>query len=169
MELLFQASFNLAFPFNPRPNNCPKVASHRLSGIEVAAGLAHCVRRALEPMAAVRCLLGCEDLDEPLAELVEAIGQSDVTVQRCRVELRQDQDSTKLGMQAAADRNIDEPVLAANRDGRFRAGMCQRKQSSTAASAEDDRQDVAHAGKLSKIADCGLRIGDWGLGIGLLP
>src|SRR6186713_3173602 len=47
-------------------------------------------------------------------------------------------------MQTVADRNVDEPVLAANRHRRFRAVMRQGKEARSAASAEDDRQHVVH-------------------------
>ncbi|MCK7523786.1 MAG: hypothetical protein MZV64_42290 [Ignavibacteriales bacterium] len=45
----------------------------------------------------------------------------DVPVERGRVELRQDEDPAQLGVQAVADRDVDQPVLAADRHRGLRA------------------------------------------------
>src|SRR4029450_6039331 len=141
--------------------------------LEVAARLTDGVGGALKPVTAVRGLLGGEDLDEALGELVQPVGQADVTIERRRVELRQDEDSPELGVQATADRNIDETVLAADRHSRLGSGMRQRKQSSAAPTPEDDRQDVTHGGSIAncglRTADCPLRATRDGGGLGLSP
>ncbi len=112
--------------------------------LEVPARLAHGVRRALEPAAAVGRLLGRQDLDETFRVAVEPVGLADVTIERRRVELRQHDDLPDLRVQAVADRDIDEPVLPADGDRGLRPGVRQREESGAPAAAEDDRQHVAH-------------------------
>jgi hypothetical protein len=45
-----------------------------------------------------------------------------VAIERRRIELRQDEDATDVGMQAPADRYIDEAVFAADRNGWLGSG-----------------------------------------------
>ena len=94
---------------------------------EVARGLPHGVGRALIPVRVVGRLLGGEDLDEPLAERVHPVGLRDVPVERRRVELRQHEDAADVGMQAVADRDVDQAVAAADRDRRLRPMLRQRE------------------------------------------
>ena len=112
--------------------------------LEVARGLAHRVGRALEPVGAVGRLLGGEDFDEAVREDVEPVGLRDVPVERRRVELRQHEDALEAGVQAVADRDVDQPVLAADRDRRLGAHVRERKEARAAAAAEDQRQHVVH-------------------------
>jgi len=65
-----------------------------------------------------------------------------VPVERRRVELRQDEDATNVGVQAVADRDVDQPVAAADRDGRLGSMLRQRKQARSLPAAEDDGQDL---------------------------
>jgi hypothetical protein len=51
-----------------------------------------------------------------------------VPVQRRRIELRQHEDPADVGVQAVADRDVDQPVLAGDRHGRLRAELRQRKE-----------------------------------------
>ena len=55
--------------------------------------LAHGVGRALVPVPALQRLLGREQGDEILVEVVEAVGQEDVAVERFAGELGQDEDA----------------------------------------------------------------------------
>ncbi len=54
-----------------------------------------------------------------------------------------------LRVQAVADRNVDEPVFAADRNRRLRSGVGQRKEPGATAAAEDDGQHVAHGRRIS--------------------
>ena len=119
-----------------------------VEALEVARGLAHGVRRALEPRRAVGRLLGGEHFDEALREHVEPVGLRDVAVERRRVELRQHEDALEAGVQAVADRNVDQPVLARERHGGLRAHVRQREQARAAAAAEDQGQHVIHGSHL---------------------
>ena len=115
-----------------------------VEALEVARGLAHGVGGALEPVRAVGRLLGGEDFDEALREHVEPVGLRDVAVERRRVELRQHEDPLEVGVQAVADRDVDQPVLAAERHRRLRAHVGQREEARAAAAAENQGQDVVH-------------------------
>ena len=95
---------------------------------EVPRRLAHGVGRALIPVRVVGRLLGREDLDESAGEAIEPVGVRDVTVERGRVELRQHEDAADVGVQAAADRNVDEAVLPADRNSRLGTRGGQREE-----------------------------------------
>jgi hypothetical protein len=95
---------------------------------EVPGRLTDRIRRALIPVRIVRRLLGRKDLDEPAGESIESIGIGDVAVERGRVELRQDVDAADVRMEAPADRDVDQSIFAADRDGRLRSRRGQRKQ-----------------------------------------
>ena len=60
--------------------------------------------------------------------------------------------STKMrlrpGVQAVGERNVDQPVLAADRNGRLRSLMGEREEARAPASAQDDGEDVVHCGGL---------------------
>ena len=106
-------------------------------------GLAYRVGGALIPVRVVGRLLGGEDLDEPAGEPVELIGVRNVTVERRGIELRQHEDATDAGVQAAADRDVNEAVLAADRHRRLRSRRGERKQPGALASAKDDGKRIA--------------------------
>ena len=106
--------------------------------------LAHGVGGALEPVGALGRLLGGEHLDEAVREQVEPVGLRDVPVERRGVELRQHEDPLEAGVQAVADRDVDQPVLAAERHGRLRSHVGEREEPRAAAAAEDQRQHVVH-------------------------
>ena len=108
---------------------------------DVARRLADGVGRALEPVRVVRRLFGRQDFDEALAEQIHPVGLADVPVERRRVELRQDEDAPDVGVQAVADRDVDQAVLAADRDRRLRTKLRERKQPRALTAAEHERQD----------------------------
>ena len=109
---------------------------------EVPRGLAHGVGGALEPVRVLRRLLGGQDLDEARAEQVHAVGLADVAVERRRVELGQDEDAPDVRVQAVADRDVDQPVLAADRHGRLRAQLRERKQARSLTAAQNDCENL---------------------------
>ena len=109
---------------------------------EVAHRLPHGIRRALIPIRIVRCLFGREDLDEALAEQVHAVRLRDMAVERGGVELREYKNATDVSMQTVADRNVNQPILPADRHGRLRSMVCERKEASALTAPEDERQHV---------------------------
>jgi len=111
---------------------------------EMSPGLADGVGGPLEPARGLWRLLGREDLHEPARVLIYAIGVADVPVERGRVELRQHEDAPQVGVQAVADRHVDEPVLAADRDRRLGAQLGERMEARTLAAAEDEGEHIAH-------------------------
>jgi hypothetical protein len=92
----------------------------RVVSLEMARSLTDGVGGALIPVRIVRRLFGRQDFDEPAAEEVHAVRLRDVSIQRRRVELCEHEDAPDVGMEAIADRDVDQTVLAADRDRRFR-------------------------------------------------
>jgi hypothetical protein len=118
---------------------------------EVSRRLPHRVRSALVPVRVVGRLLGRQDFDEPLAEQVHPVGLRDVPVEGCGVELREHENPSDVRVQAVADGNVNQPVLAPDWHGWLRAVMCQREQPRPLAAAEDNREDfVVHRHALRK-------------------
>ena len=116
----------------------------RRRAAHVAQALAHGVRRPLEPVAPLLGLLRGQHRDEARRKYVELVGHRDVLVEALRVELGEHEHVAQIGVQAVADRDVDEPVLAADRNGRLRALEGQRKEARPASAPEDDRQHVVH-------------------------
>src|SRR5262245_3288403 len=102
--------------------------------------LSHRIRGSLKPLWAFGRLLCRDDLDEAVRELREAIGLRDVTIKRSGVELRQDKCTQDVGVDAIRKRDVDEAILTAERNGRFRALLREREQSIAGATAENDCQ-----------------------------
>ncbi len=113
--------------------------------VEVARALAHGVGGALEPLGAVLGLLGREHRDEGRAEHVELVRHRQVLVEALGVVLRQHEDAPQVRVDAVADRDVDQPVLAADRHGRLRALVREREQARPAAAPEDDGEALVHA------------------------
>ena len=83
-------------------------------------------------------MLGREDLDEARGEVVELVARIDVPVQRRAVELGENVDPAESGIETVADREIDQPVFAAQRDRGFGSLFRQRKKACSRAPAHDD-------------------------------
>ena len=67
------------------------------------------------------------------------------------IELRQDEDAPYIGMEAVADRDVDQPVLAANGDCGFGAELRQRKEATALTAPENQREHfVVHRHAVSK-------------------
>ena len=88
--------------------------------------LADRVSRALIPGFLVARLLGGEDVDEATAETVELIRLLDMLMQGRGVELRQDKDLVEARVEAVADRDVDEAVVAREGHRRLAAILGQR-------------------------------------------
>src|SRR5262245_46794445 len=100
----------------------------RIEAHEMPGRLPHGVCGALKPVGALGCLFSRENLDESRAEKIHAIRLADMPVERSRVELRQYKNAANVGMQAVADRNIDQPVLAADWNRRLRSELREREE-----------------------------------------
>src|SRR5688500_8663974 len=111
---------------------------------EVTGALAHGIGRALEPMRVVGRLFGRQDLHEATRKLVETVGARDVAVQRRRVELGQHENPSDLGVQAAADGDVDQPVLAADGNRGLRPGGRQGEETGALSAPENDSERVGH-------------------------
>jgi len=100
----------------------------RVNPDQVTRGLTDGIGRSLEPVRVVRGLFSREHLDEAPAEQVKPVRLPDVAVERRRVELREHEDAAEVGVQAVADRDVNQPVLAPERHGRFRAKVREGEQ-----------------------------------------
>ena len=118
----------------------------RVVPLDLARGLPDGVGGALKPVGVVGRLFGRQDLDEPVAEEIHAVGLRDVAVERRRVELRQDEDAPDVRVEAVADGDVDEPVLSANRHGGLGPQLGERKQPAALTAAEDQREDFVVGG-----------------------
>src|SRR2546430_934623 len=83
---------------------------------EVAHVLPHCVRRSLIPLRTFGSLLRGENIDEAAREIVELVARLHMSMQRHAVELSQHIDRAEPGVQAIADRNIDDAIFPAQRN-----------------------------------------------------
>src|SRR6185369_7478736 len=108
---------------------------------DVRQHLSHGVSSSLKPLRALGRLLGCDDLDEAVRELREAIGLRDVTIERCGVVLRQDERAQDVGVDAVRERDVDETILTAERNGWFGTLLRKRKKSIAGAAAENNREE----------------------------
>ena len=108
---------------------------------EVGQILADGIGGALVPAGTGRRLLGGENFHEAArAEDVEFVGRADVLVKRYAVELREQVDAADAGVEAIADRDVDEAVFAAQRDGWLRAVLGQREEPLARAATHDDAE-----------------------------
>ncbi len=115
--------------------------AHVLDEAEV---LADGVGRALVPVPVLEGLLGREEGDEVLVEIVEAVGRENVAMERFARELGQDEDLPEVGVDAVADRDVDEPEPAGDRDGRLAPDLGQRVEPAALPPRQDDGDDVGH-------------------------
>src|SRR5437764_439627 len=80
---------------------------------EVTHVLPHGVGSALVPLRTFGRLLGRQNIDEAAGKIVELVTRLNMPVQRHGVELREQIDRAKAGVQAIADRDIDQPIFSA--------------------------------------------------------
>ena len=110
------------------------------------AVLAHSIRCALKPAWTVGGLLGRQHLDKAVAEARgEVVGEADVTVEGLTVELGERVDLVDPGIDAIADRYVDQAINAAQGNRRLGAGEGQGLQARAGAAAQDDGQYMLHA------------------------
>ena len=110
--------------------------------------LAHRVGGPLIPRSVGEGLFRRQHLDEPSRKMIELVRLRNVPVQRGRVELRQQINPPQPRVDAVGNRNIDQPVFARQRDGRFGPFFGERKQTGALAAAHDHRQDITGIDRL---------------------
>src|SRR6185295_7133506 len=88
---------------------------------------------------------GRQDVDEAAGVGVEAVGLGDVAVEARAVELGDDEDTVDAGLEAVADRDVDEPELAAHRHRRLRPVARQRPEPRPLTPTENGCDDLFHA------------------------
>ena len=93
----------------------------------------------------VGALLRGQDLDESGREVVEPVALLDVPVQRPAVELGEQEDPAEVGVEAVADGDVDQAVLARERHRGLGAVLGQREEAGAGAAAHDDGDDVVRA------------------------
>src|SRR5690348_7774880 len=89
------------------------------------------ISRALKPVRIGNGLFGRQNFDAAFSEGIESVCIRDVPVQRRGIELGEDKDLLQPRVQAVADRNIDQTILAAKGNGRLGSILCERKKSLT--------------------------------------
>ena len=112
----------------------------------------HCVRRAAVPLG--RSAARDVRLEQANAALVAVEvprpASADVVVQRARVVLRQDEDVVDLRIDAVRQGEVDDPVLARERNGRLGPDGGQDRQPLPLATGKDDGCDRLHAQMLHR-------------------
>src|SRR4051812_9107848 len=74
--------------------------------------------------------------------MIEFVGLRYVPMERGGVKLRKQVNALQPGVDAVGNRNIDEAILAGERDGGLRAFARERKEARPLAAAHDDRKNV---------------------------
>ena len=100
----------------------------RRSPVHVAQTLAHGIGRPLKPVASLLGLLRGQHGHVAGRKHVELVGPRDMGVQAFRVELGEHEDVAQPCVQTVADRDVNQAILPANRDGRLRALESEGKQ-----------------------------------------
>ena len=89
--------------------------------------------------------VGLEELDAPLRPIeVPRPPHADVVVERSRVVLGEDDDVVDVGVHAVREREVDDPVLPAERDGRLRPHGREDGEPLALAAGEDHRHRPLH-------------------------
>ena len=112
-----------------------EVAEHRVGGPAVPLGDAAARDVRLEQLDAALVPVEIPRPPDP-----------DVVVERARVVLGQDEDVRDVRVDAVREREVDDPVLAPERDGRLRADRRQDGQALAFSAGEDQRHRPLHSG-----------------------
>ena len=115
---------------------------------EVADVLAQRVGSAAIPVGPLVGLLRREDFDEAPAEGGEFVGVRDVVVEADAEELGEDVQANQAAVDAVADGDVDEAVLARDGDGGDAAVPGQRVQGRPASAAQEEANHVLHRSAL---------------------
>src|SRR5437762_10207564 len=86
---------------------------------EVTHVLPHGVGGSLVPLRPFGRLLRRQNIDKAPGEIVELVARLNVAMQRHGIELREQIDRAQAGVQAIANRDIDQSIFSAEGHGRF--------------------------------------------------
>lgn len=111
--------------------------------MHIADILTHRVGRPLIPVARLVGLLGGKDLHEALAEGIELVGVGDMAMKADRKELRENVDPIAAAVDAIANGNVNEPILAGNGNGGLASKHGQGKKAGAATAAENEAEYCA--------------------------
>jgi hypothetical protein len=100
------------------------------------------IRRPLVPVGTRQRLFRRKDLDIAVAKDVELIGSVDVAMEGCREKLGEDKDTRDARVDAIADRDVEQPVLAADGDGGLGPLLGQWVEAGSAPAAEHNRKYI---------------------------
>ena len=115
------------------------------SAVDVLHALADGVGGPLEPVAAApRSARPPAPRRTPTRTCRTCRCSPDVAVQALGLVLRQHEDPADVGVQAVADRHVDQSVVAPDRHRRLGSMLGQRKQPGPPAASENQRDDVLH-------------------------
>ena len=118
---------------------------------QVAKVLADGVGGALIPMLLIADffdgLLGGEDFDEAAVEAGRSGRCRGCGVEADRVELREHENLVDAAVDAVGKRDVDEAILAGERDGGLGAVVGERLEARAATATEDDSDDVFARGQ----------------------
>ncbi len=120
---------------------------HHIVGVrhlELEELLAQRIRRALIPGRTCRRLLRRQDAHPPVRKVIELVSARDVAMQRDGVKLGQHIDTIDAGVNAIADRDIDQPVVPRQRDSRLGPQLRQRIKPAPCAPAQDHSKHIMH-------------------------
>lgn len=107
-----------------------------LGGVEEPRVLSDGVRGTLKPSLVRRRLLSGQNFDEARLRVranVCVVSLRQVSVQRCRVKLRQAVNLVDVAVDAVGHRDINQTVVRTQRNGRLRSFLRQRVQTRTRA------------------------------------
>ncbi len=120
--------------------------------MQVAQILPNGVGGAAIPVGRLVGLLGGQNLDEAIIKRIELIGIADMTMQTDAEKLRQDVNAFESAVDAIAEGNVDESILAGDGHGRLTAVLGQRIQRRAASAAENEADNVLHVPSPPRIA-----------------
>jgi len=101
--------------------------------------LADGISRPLVPVSRTQSLLRCPDLHPADMEGIKTVGIGDVAVQRNGIELGEHCHVKDAGINAIADRDVDQTIFARQRNCRLGARFCQREQARSLPAPQNDR------------------------------
>jgi len=110
--------------------------------VEMQQVLPYGIGGPLVPLLPVGPLLRGQDLHEARREVVEPIALLDVTMQRAAVELGQDEDAAEIGVEAVADRDVHQPILPPEGNGRLGAVLGEGKETGPRSATQHDADHV---------------------------
>ena len=80
--------------------------------------------------------------------VIDVPAGADMAVERVRLVLNQDGDFPQSGVQAVAERKVDDAVFSAERDGGLGALFGERMQPFALSSGQHHREDILHGREL---------------------